>query len=277
MSTTDPIDEGRASTAPRLAIAPSYTAPDGSVYVHTDLHRVVDAWAVEEHIRPTHEKIALGDVESWVAYVRRFAGGGEEFAPLLTWGSRGLSATLDYHSAGEPDRCQWVATMPFTLSPEWRAWTALANNHAIPHRAAIERLEDLAGDILEPAPADLMALLRTLRASVNATASTDLRADGTTSVSFQQDKKIVGGGSIDLPPEFTIGIRVLTGHVGEDGRPVLYKLAVRLRASVDDAAHLALRFAIPGAERVLEDVYADRVEAARKQLGDGYALLRAAD
>jgi hypothetical protein len=116
-----------------------------------------------------------------------------------------------------------------------------------------------------------MALLGSMRATVNKSAQTELRPDGTTSVTWSDAKNIAArGGTTDLPPEFTITIPVLKGH------DVRYKLAVRLRASVDDQARLALRFSIPLAERALEAVFSDRVAAAKLLLGDGFVILRAA-
>lgn len=274
--TTEPIDEARTSTASRLAVASSYAAPDGSVYVHQDLVRVVEPYSVEQHIAPIRVAEKFGDVESWVAYVQRYAGL-DEHAPHLTWNAQGLRGVLDYHAySSEPGRCQWLATCPFVLSPEWQAWTRIADGRPIAHRAAVEILEDRAPDVVEPPAADLAAMLRSLRATVNATAQTDLRADGTATVSFASEKRVNLPG-LDLPPEFTIQIRALVGHTDEAGRPVLYRLPVKVRVSVGDDAKLAFRFAIPTAERTLEDVYADRVAAAKALLGDGYALLRAAD
>lgn len=272
----DPIDDQAISTAPRLAIAPTYKDPvTGALYVHEALTLRTEPWADEAHRPPVRAAEKFGDVESFVAYVREHAGT-PNAPPFLTWNATGLRAVLDYHGVGEAGRCQWVASCPFVLSPEWKAWTALAGGRPIPHKAAVEALEDLAVDIVEPPASDLAALLRSLRATVNATAQTDLRADGTATVSFSQDKRVSLPG-LDLPPEFAIAIRALVGHVDDAGRPVLYRLPVRVRVSVDDQAHLAFRFAIPTAERVLEDVYADRVARAKALLGDAYPLLRAAD
>ncbi len=278
---TDPIDDNRTSTAARLAIAPVYKDPrTGATYIHQDLRLTQGPWDEEAHLSPIAECIRFGDVESWAAYIKRYSAHAQDWPSLTTWNAQGLRAVLDYHGTnGTPNRCKWQATYPFEGSREWRAWMALATGQPISQRSAIEHLEDMAEDIVEPAPTDLMALLRSLRAAVNATAQAELRPDGSTSVAFQQDKSIRGGtgGSVELPPEFTIAIPVLKGHVAEDGRPVVYKLGVRLRASVDDNARLALRFTIPTADRVLEAVYADRVATARQLLGSGYALLRAAD
>jgi hypothetical protein len=286
---TNPVDVNEEHTAPLLAIAPYYKDPQTSaLYVHEDLKLQQGPWAEEAHIKPPRADERIGDIESWTAYVQRYSSA--DRAPLLTWNGKGLRAILDYHVSDEaPGRCQWVAVHPFVTSAAWDAWMKLANGQPISQRAAIERLEDLAPDITDPSPTDLTNLLRTLRASVNAKADTELRADGTTKVSFSKDQTVKSGsaeGSVDLPPEFRIGIQVLKGHVEtvrdektaeERLVPVVYALAVRLRVTVDDNAHLAFRFSIPLAERTLEYVYADRVAAAKKILGDSYELLRAAD
>ena len=279
MSTTDPIDETHVQTAPVFAVAPAYKDPrTGALYVHADLLETQSAWQEEDHIGPIKATESFGDVESWCAYVERF--GSLSAKPLLTWSSTGLRAVLDYHTVGYgPGRCQWLAFHPFFPSIQWRAWTGLANGRARSQKEAIEALEDLGADIVDPVAADLMQLLRTLRASVNTRAEATLREDGTTDVSFAKEQNVKSGsaGVVSTPAEIGILIPVLRGHVDDKGKQVLYKLAVRVRVNVDDAAHLTFRFSIPLAERVLEEVYADRVAAAQALLGDDLRLLRAAD
>ncbi len=276
--TTHPVDLGSEHTAPTVVIEAIYKdAVTGALYVHQDLMKVQEPWAEEAHISPMRAHTSLGDVESFVAYVKRF-GGASECAPFLTWNSRGFRAVLDYASDAEPGRCHWIAEMPFITSIQWQRWMALANGNAVSHKAAVEKLEDLGADILEPAQAELMTLLRSLRASVNAQADTELRPDGTASVSFKEDRNLkVAAGTVALPPTFRISIPILKGHVDEQGRPVVYALDVRVRVSIDSDAHLAFRFSIPDAEQALEDVYADRVKAASALLGEQFTLLRAAD
>lgn len=280
---TDPIDVIGPQTAPRLSIAPSYRDHEtGALYVHEDLKQVLEPWAVEGHIGPINRTERFGDVTSWVAYVQAFA---QPRWTLLTWSEAGLRAVLDHHERSEinpaappePGRCQWIATQPFERSIPWRAWQALADGRARTQRQTIEALEDLAEDIVEPDAATLVGLLRSLRASANATATTELRPDGSSRVQFEKSKSV--DGEAVLPAEVVIACQVLKGHttVGDDGKtaPVRYRLPVRVRVSVDDAAHLTFRFSMPTAERVLEAVFADRVEAARALLGESFALLRA--
>ncbi len=268
----DPIADPKnahENTAPRIVVAAAHKdTATGAEWVHKDLVRVQDAWAEEGHVGPPEADERFGDVNSWAEYVKTY-GNIESF---LTWNSEGLFGVLDYHAPDtSPGRCQWQASHPFHKSLEFRSWLELANGRAMPQKPAIEKLEDLSEDITDPTPAELMNLLRSLRTTVNKTAQAELRPDGTTSVSWTDDKGLAArGGTTDLPPSFSITIPLLKGH------DVRYKLTVRLRATVDDQAHLTLRFTIPQAEQALEMVYANRVAEARTLLGDGFHLLRAA-
>ena len=264
-----------SQTAPTIVVTPQYLDPvTGALYVHKDLIRVREDWDMEAHIAPVSVTDRYGDVESWVAYVQRF--GNKEFA-LLSWNSSGLKATLDYHSSDDAGRCTWVILHEFTHSREWKAWTGFASGNGVAQKVALEFLEDHAEDVLEPPSVDLMALLRGLRTTVASSASANIQPDGTTSVSFSQDKTLKGGaGSVELPSYLQIAVPVLKGHMDGEGRPVRYSISVRLRASVGDDARLALRFSLPNAERVLETAYAERVELAKVLLGDEYSMLRAA-
>lgn len=284
MPSTDPIDSGAISTAPRLAIAPSYKDHQtGALYIHEDLKNVQGPWAEEAHIPPVHASEKFGDVASWVEYVKRFSGA-PDFPPFLTWSPKGLMAVLDYHrSAEEPGRAQWTAECPFERSIEWRAWRELANGQPIAQQPAVEKLEDLGADIYDPLAADLMGLLRQLRSTVGMVATASLRQDGTATVDFSKDTKVTTQGkgdpsSVELPAEFKIRIPILKGHsaVGADGKssPVLYELAVRIRVSVSNDNHLAFRFSMPRSEQALEAVYEDRVAMARELLGADLGLLR---
>lgn len=272
-------EDSREQTAPHILAATSYTAKDGSVYVHKDLVQVVRPWETEVHISPPKVSESFGDVDSWAEYVTRYGEGGGDFPAFVTWSEKGLRAVLDYHGvAQDANRCQWVAEHPFTLSLVWRKWAALANGSPRSQREVLEAFEDLGADIVEPTATELVALVRTLRATSMASADTELRPDGTTRVAYTKNQT-VNAGELVLPPTLTVAIPVLKGHVeyGDDGKasPVLYRLTVRLRVSVGDDARLAFRLSLPDAERVLEAVYEDRVKAARQALGADFSILRA--
>ncbi len=258
-------------TAPKLVIQSGYEDEEThALWIHRDLVQVRKDWAVEAHVGPSKCAESFGDVASWAKYVNTYA---EIGVSIQTWNAQGLRAILDYiNDDGVIDRCQWTAACPFVKSPEWRAWEAFAGGQAVTQRTAVEKLEDLAEDIKTPPPADLLLILRNLRTNVSAHASTELRPDGTTSVAWSKDQSVKGqDGTIDLPSLITIAIPVLKGD------PQPWEVKVRVRVSVDDQAHLTLRFSLVNAERVLEAMYAERVTEATALLGKDATILRAAD
>lgn len=275
---TEPVGEHPGNDAKvHLSVAPSYQDPTTrALYVHRDLVQVQPPWADEAHVRPMQGCEQFGDVESFVGFVKRY---GHPTTTYLSWNAKGLRAVLDFADAttDAPGRAQWSALLPFRVSTPWASWMMLANGSPWSQKIAVERLEDLAVDIVQPAQADVLLLLRGLRATVNAKADSELRPDGTSKVVWEKDTKVASSTSLDVPSSFAIAIPVLKGHVGVEGQPVNYRMEVRLRVSVDDNARLTLRFSVPNAERILEDVYAERVAAAKEILGDEFALLRAAD
>ena len=263
-------EQSQDAAAPHILVSPAWTDPKtGAVYVHKDLRQVVECWAQEEHISPVEAVPNFGDVDSWVAYVRRFA---RPESSLLLWNSRYVHAIIDYHARtvdGEviQDRCSWEATHTFPLSRQWKTWEKFASGQAHGQREAVEALEDMADDIREPAGADLAALLRLLRSHVQASASTELRPDGTSAVSFSRDERVTGTG--DIPGQFVIAIPVFSS-----GEP--WEVKVRLRLSVGTDGKLGLRFSRLNADAVLDTAIAERVQAARDALGEQYTILRAA-
>lgn len=268
-----------AQTAPRLTIEPMLEPKDGSAWAFDGdgYVKIVEPWAVEQHIGPIRATEKLGDVESWARYVTRF---GRPEATHLTWTSDRLRAVLDYHiAAGAPGRGAWVAEHPFQRTRQWQAWEALASGRPRSQRELIEALEDRREDIRDPDAASLVEMLRKLRGTVNASATAQLDPNGGTNLEYTRQTQT----SLTLPPTITIGIPVLRGHVVPDENgipgPVLYELEVRIRVDVLDEGKIAFRLSIPNAEQALEDAVSDRVRAAQAILDDDdrqYELLRAA-
>lgn len=275
---TNPADDTKNDACDNILIVePHVKTNDGAEFVHKDLVKVVDEWAVEDHQRLTTAE-RLGDVQSWARYVQIHGAASE---PFLTWNAKGLHAVLDY-----PETKRWTADYPFELTVEFRRWSGLATGAAIDLQKAVEFLEDNTPDIHEPDAASLLDLLRVLKANYTANTTVELRPDGTSKLAFSRDTRVSGPSDAELPNEITVAIPVLKGHVEQEtdvdagifaGQPVRYKLVLKVRASADSNAKLSLRFNMPVMERVLEQVYAERVAAATTELGEGFVLLRAAD
>jgi hypothetical protein len=265
-------------TAARLTIDPMLQPGDGSYWAFngTGYTKIVEPWAVEEHIDPISRTERFGDIESFVAYVHRFAGA-VEHAPLLTWSERGLKAVIDYHSQdGTPNRCNWLAEHPFERTKQWVAWGALADGRARSQKDVVEALEDMAEDILDPDAATITALLRSLKATSKAEGTAELRPDGTTSITYAKVTTVKTGG-VDVPSTIKITVPVFKGHTeaNDDGKlvPVRYSLTVRIRVDSDDGK-VSFRLSRPQAETVFESALMDRIETAKGLLTEAYPLLR---
>lgn len=277
-TSTEPVDQYVVQAAPRLTLQASVKDATGAEWVHQDYQRVSEPWAVEAHVGPIKATEKLGDIESWAAYVLRFAGS-DVHAPLLTWSENGLKAVLDYHTGeGDAGRAQWIAEHPFQKTVQWVRWSRIADGHGKSQSELLEFFEDNAADIVAPTAAEVARTLRTLRATVNVTGETTLEEDGSTSISYAKTAGVKAAGELKLPPSIAISIPLLKGHTVEENErtvPVHYSLEVKLRVSVGGDNKPVFRLTIPRAEQSFEDVYADRVAKARDLLGDGFALYRA--
>lgn len=270
-------DETFEQTHTRLTIRPSFKASDGSEYAFdgTGYHRIVEPWAVEGHVGPIKVQEQFGDIESWGAYVARY-GVGDRL--LLTWSAGGLKAVLDYHmNEDEPGRCAWQASHPFQTTRQWEIWKKLCQG-SLSQKALVEALEDNRLDISTPPMADLVGMIRKLRATADMAAESELGPNGETLMTFVKTTKT----SLQLPESITINIPVLKGHTALDGNgrpgPVHYTIDVRIRVDVltdGPIARAAFRLSMPTAEQVLEAAVLDRVETARGLLPAGFDLLRA--
>jgi hypothetical protein len=262
---------------------PFAIGPNGEVFVH-ERYKVHNA-GHDDHMGPINTELEFGDVASWAAYVLRY-GSNDLARLLLRWSEGGLFATFDHHTdaSGAGDhidtstragRDSWLARYPFVRTHELDTWEQFANGLPVSQSEAVEFLDTYAAHIQSPAAADLVALLRTLRASANHRAVTTIKPEGGTRIEFLSDQHLTAGPdamAADLPSEFTIGIPLLAGH------SKLYALRVRVRAVVGSSnAALALRFTLPNLEASIEHAYGELVELAREALGDPFAdtLLRA--
>lgn len=276
--TVYPIDIDVEQKVPHLTIDSYYKADDGSEWLWdgNGYRKIVEPWAVEQHIGPVTAAEQFGDVESWVRYVVKYS------APevgLLTWSTKGLRAVLDYHGdTGNPGRCAWVAEHPFQTTRQWQRWQQLADNRAKSQKALIEALEEYRLDISSPDPATLVGMLRSLRATVNTSAEFALDEHGNSVLKYSREANT----PLKLPPSIKIAIPILKGHTATDANgvegPVPYKLDVLIRVDIvdeGDKSRPTFRLAIPNAEQSLEDAVTDRVRKAEEMLPDEFLLLRA--
>lgn len=269
------------TAAPHLLLSPSHRDPvNGAVWVHKDMVQVVAPWAdidrERQYIAPVSTVAHFGDVESFAAYVQRYASPTQTF---ITWNSLGIKAILDYHGevseGNTPGRCQWHVIYPFVTSRQLQRWSDFAaNGNARGQKEIIEFLEDMADTIVQPTAVELTGVLSMLRATVGNKADSTLNEDGSYAVSYSKEAKLTGKGTI--PPTFVIRLPLLHGHTDADKKQVTYDLIVRLRVTPTEQGAV-FRLSIPNLAASLEDAWADRVATAQRELASDFHILRASD
>lgn len=274
-----------------LVIDPVVKLEDGSVWVHEDYQMAVEPWAVEahkeNHLKPISGRAAFGDIESWAAYVKRYVTV-DSTSYLITTDNAGFGAILDYHDeSGVPGPCQWQAEYKYVWHESWVRWMrAVQTNGGITQQQLVELIDDQADDIKDPDQASLLALISKLRVTVNRQAQSELNADGTTKVSYSQDEQLRGDSThATIPQKITLSLPivkgdkdVITNESGEDVlAPVVWKVEVRIRVSVQNDCSLRFRLSIPKLDATLEKMRERMVMRAQEELGASYLILRAAD
>lgn len=275
---TEPQLRGGYVPEPHVLVEASYHDNEtGALYIHHDLDEARADWATEEHIRPPAGREKLGDAESFAAYVLRY---GYKETTHITWCLTGIRATLDYHARADdgdgwlPGRTQWYAELPFAYSRELKAWMALCDRQ-VSQRDAIEHLEELAADIVDPAALDLIGLLRQLRSFNDKSASIEINEDGSTTVRTTESSAVTslrsGAGAL-IPHSITIAIPILADAQARTMMTVL------VRPSVNDQGRMSLRFKLVDDDRVfLQKCREAAVEASTLIEPEGFTIIRAAD
>jgi hypothetical protein len=268
--------QAESDRPPYVIVEAHVTTKDGAEYVHKDLGKVVEPWAVEDHIGPIAAKEALGDVESWVKYVKTW---GANTLRFLTWNSQRLNAILDYHGDRGAGRCQWTATHTFEKTREFTDWTLFAAKGAVSQQDAVKFLEDHIAQIFEPSGGELVEIFRRLKVNSQVSGDVVINEDGTSEVAFAKKDSAQltasDGSLVRLPAFLKTRMPVLKGHVTEQGQPKWYELDVRVRVANVANGQLDLSFTLPNADATWDEVIAERVAAAKEQLGESFDLYRA--
>lgn len=257
-TTTRPYD-GFSKPDDILAVSEHVRTADGAEYVHKDLVKVVESWAVENHISPPSGTVKLGDTSSFAEYVKEFG-----HAEFVSYDELGMKATLDYHDGKVAGRCQWNVERPFTMTPEWQEWTQLLS---LPQsqKDVIEFIEDHSDDIDSPGAADLANMLRVLRVNRNSEATTTVQSDGSTDVAWSQSSR-VNEGVAKLPASIKIRVPILEGETDERGKRVKYLMTLNVRPTIADDKKLLFRFSMPNAQATLTKIIDEQVADLRDRL-----------
>jgi uncharacterized protein YfdQ (DUF2303 family) len=193
-------------------------------------HRHVDLTAVIEQAaeRPNRKRgtIQLLDLDSFLTYVK------QQGDPASTYiyadvDSRTLTAVFNEHTplahAGHPGWRDHRAVYTAALSPEFATWSKNDRQPMEQEPFAIF-IEDNIADVIEPAGTVLLEVASSLQAKTDVNFSAAKRLDnGQVQFVYQENTQATaGGGSIDIPREFVLGMRLFKGAAG-------YRLKARLK------------------------------------------------
>lgn len=199
------VELGKNSAGPQLA--PGANVP----YVMTaEGPKVMPELVFNDHEKAPKRIKALVevlDVESFCIYHKGFAN--EDTAVFAQEEKREIQAVLDYHSPEAPGWCQHRLVLKLRHSEEWTTWFT-SNNKQFTQQAFAEFLEQNAIDIVTPRPADMMEIARDLQATSEVEFGAGVRMqDGQVRFKYTEvNKASVGGGSLQVPESFVIGIPV---------------------------------------------------------------------
>lgn len=170
--------------------------------------------------------------DSFVEYVNEQA---LECSRLYVTSPTCFVCVIDHHESGSlAGWGQHRATLNLKASPEWTLWTG-SNGRHMNQREFAQFIEDNSDEIEHPTGAQLLELVRTIKATTNAEFNGQVEEkDGNFSVGFSMTTRTAAGqkGELELPTDFVLAISPYEGGS-------IHTLPVRLRFSVE-SGRLAL-------------------------------------
>ena len=234
--------------------------PDG--YRHIDLTAAIE----QAGAAPIRKKgaVHLGDLASFNVYVA------DQGSPVDTYiyadpDSRTLTAVLNEHvksqrASGWRDH---RAVYKAELSREFTTWMQF-NKKPMEQEDFAIFLEDNIADVVEPSGEQLLQIALTLQAKTEVNFSSHKRLDNG-QIQFAYSETVdarAGTGMIEIPREFTIGLRLFKNGDG-------YKVRARLKYRLG-GGKLKFWYELERAENAIEDAFQAYVNHARE---NGFTVL----
>ncbi|GGY67851.1 DUF2303 family protein [Pseudoduganella albidiflava] len=230
--------------------------PEG--YKHIDLTAAVEKAAAV----PTRKQgtVKLGDLDSFLTYVEQH-GQHDRTYVYADVDSRSLTAVINDHRPhlyGDlPGWRDHRAVYTAELSPEFENWKKHDRNQFDQEAFAIF-IEDNIADVIEPAGEVLLKVALTLQAKTDVNFSSARRLDnGQVQFTYEENTTAsAANGAIEIPREFTLGMRLFKGGEG-------YKLKARLKYRIG-SGKLKFWYELDRPHIAIEDAFKSYVEQARE-------------
>ena len=234
--------------------------PEG--FRHLDLTSALER--AGEYPKRKTGTVHLGDLSSFNVYV---ADQGEPYETYIYADpeARTLTAVLNEHDRGD-DHAGWRdfrAVYKAELSREFTTWLQL-NKKPMEQEDFAIFLEDNIADVVEPSGETLLQVALTLQAKTEVNFSSHKRLDNG-QVQFAYSETVdarAGTGMIEIPREFTIGLRLFKNGDG-------YKIRARLKYRLG-GGKLKLWYELDRADNAIEDAFQAYIDQARE---NGFTVL----
>lgn len=231
-------------------------------YKHVDLTSAIERAAATPN-RKTGT-VHLSDIASFNVFVADQGETGNVYI-YADPDARTLTAVLNdhVHSDDEAGWRDYRAVFKAELSREFSTWMSL-NKKPMEQEDFAIHLEDNIADIVEPSGEMLLQVALTLQAKTEVNFSSHKRLDNG-QIQFAYSETIdarATGGSIEIPREFTIGLRLFKNGDG-------YKVRARLKYRLG-GGKLKFWYELDRAENAIEDAFQAYVNQARE---NGFTVL----
>lgn len=222
---------------------------------HVDITEKVEA--ALDAPRRKRGQVYLSSIDSFNQYVTDQACEGSSYI-YADPDARNLTAVLNDHDFGSGDHPGWRdfrAVYHAELSREFSTWLANDKKAREQEEFAVF-LEDNIADVCAPAGEDLLAIALTLQAKTEVAFNSSRRLDnGQVQILYSEtiDAR-AGAGSIEIPREFWIGVRIFKNGDG-------YKLRARLKYRLG-GGKLKFWYELDRPENAIEDAFTAYISKA---------------
>ena len=200
-----------------------------------------------ERPRRIRQNINFDDVSGFISYVKEYGDGKSKLFAHLN----GVTAIFDYHTREFADRGTHRAFFKTQHTPEWLEWSSSIGKR-FNQSAFANFLESVLPTIYAPAAADVLQVVRSIRASITNKYVSVIDDDGlSANLEFKRDVEVRGTGKqVELPKQLKV---LLKPYLGAD---FVTELPIRLRYELEDeGSRVVFAYEILQFDRIRQEAF----------------------
>ena len=160
----------------------------------------------------------LPSLKSFIDYVKEF--GGKNTVIFADNERNVLEAILDYHGKEDPSWCRHKVTFKLEQDQDFKNFLSL-DRHAMNQTQLVMEMSDYAQEFVQPSPADVLDLVRNIKAAKTDDFSGKV-TPGQVNQKSERTVTVTGGNGLEIPELFKIALPVFSGV------PAKYEIPFRL-------------------------------------------------